>query len=108
MPEAAEVAFYGVAVLSMIATAGAFWLQRRMERRLLDAPSDADAEATVRALGVASLAAAEIPTLAAGVAAFLTGDLLVLALGATLFGFAWLTWPSDGRVGYWLTLRHRG
>lgn len=107
MPEAAEVAFYTAALLSVVATAGAFALQRAMETRLLRAGSEAEAEAALRTYGVASLAAAEVPALVAAVAAFLTGDAFVLALGATVFAFAWLTWPSDGRVGYWLSLRHR-
>lgn len=107
MPEAAETAFYTAALLSAAATAGAFALQRAMEGRLLRAGSDAEAATTLRGFGIASLAAAELPAMVAAVAAFLTGDALVLALGATVFAFAWLTWPSDGRVGYWLSLRHR-
>ena len=106
MPEHAQAAFYTVAGLSVISLAGAFWLARRMEERLLRAGSDAHAERVVRGYGVAALAAAEVPVLAGALAALLTGDLLALAFGAPLFAFAWLTWPSDGRVGYWLSLRH--
>ena len=105
MPEAAEGAFYAVALLSALALAGAFWLVRRMEERLARAASEIEAEAMIRGYGLAALAAAEVPTLAAAVAAFLTGDVLTLALGVPLFLFAALTWPSDGRVGYWLALR---
>ncbi len=108
MPQHAQAAFYTVAVLSMASLAGAFWLARRMEARLLRAGSDAEAERVVRSYGVAALAAAEVPVLAGALAALLTGDLLALAFGAPLFAFAWLTWPSDGRVGYWLDLRRHG
>ena len=108
MPERAEGAFYAVALVSVVALAGAFALVQRMERRLARAGSDAEAERAVMGYGVAALAAAEVPALGGALAAFLTGDLLALAFGVPLFAFAWLTWPSDGRVGYWLALRDRG
>ncbi len=106
LPEHAEMLFYGTALLSAAALVLAFWLVQRMEQRLAVAGSDAEAHAILRTSGVMALAAAEVPTLAAAAAAFLTGDVLTLALGVPLFLFAWLTWPSDGRVGYWLSLRH--
>ena len=108
MPERAQAFFYGLALLSAVALAGAFWVMSRLEERLPHAGSDAEAERLLRTSGVAALAAAEVPTLGAAVATFLTGDLLTLALGVPLFLFAALTWPSDGRVGYWLALRHAG
>ena len=107
MPEHAEGAFYTVALVSVVALAAALALVRRMESRLERAGSDAEAQRTLMGYGVAALAAAEVPALAGALAAFLTGDLLALAFGVPLFAFAWLTWPSDGRVGYWLSLRHR-
>ena len=107
LADSAQTAFYLVAVVTFAATAGALWLIRTMEARLLAAGSDAEAEMALRSLGVPALALAEVPALCAGVAAFLTGDVLVLAFGATLFGFALLTWPSDGRVAYWLSLHRR-
>ena len=103
--EYAEGAFYTVALLSVIALGGALALVRQMERRLARAESDRQAERTVLGFGAAALAAAGVPSVASALAAFVTGDLLVLALGAPLFAFAWLTWPSDGRVAYWLALR---
>lgn len=108
MAEHAEAAFYTVALLSAVGTAAAFALAQRMETRLIEAGSDAEAERAVRSFGVAALAAAEVPALAGGLAAFLTGDLMPLAFGVPLFAFAWLTWPSDGRVAYWLNLHRRG
>ena len=102
-----DLAFYGVALVAVAATAGAFALVRAMEGRLLQAGSEAEAQQAVRSFGVAALATAELPALLGAVGAFLTGDLLTLAFGATLFAFGWITWPSDGRVGYWLSLRHR-
>ncbi len=107
LPDAAEGAFYATALLSAAATVGAFALARAMEGRLLRTGSDAEAAGTVRTFGGAALAVAEVPALAGAVAAFLTGDLLPLAFGVPLFAFAWLTWPSDGRVAYWLALRAR-
>ena len=108
LPEHAETFFYSLALLSAVGLAVAFWTIRRMEERLAVAGSDAEAQALVRTSGIVALAAAEVPTLAAAVATFLTGDVLTLALGVPLFLFAALTWPSDGRVGYWLSLRHAG
>lgn len=107
LPEHADLAFYAVALLGVVALAGAFWLVQRMEVRLLAAGSDAEAEAALRSFGAAALAAAEVPALAGAVASLLTGDLLPLAFGAPLFAFAALLWPSDDRVGRWLSLRHR-
>ncbi len=107
LAEVAQGAFFGVALASMAATAGAFALVRTMETRLERAGSDAEAEGVARTFGVASLAVAEVPAILGAVAAFLTGDLLALAFGLTLFAFAWLTWPSDDRVAGWLAMRHR-
>ncbi|WP_420456348.1 hypothetical protein [Rubrivirga sp.] len=107
LPQAAEGAFYASALLSVGTIAGAFALARAMEGRLLRAGSDAEAAGLVRTFGVAALAVAEVPTLAGAAAAFLTGDLMPLAFGVPLFAFAWLTWPSDGRVAHWLSLRER-
>ncbi len=107
LAEHAEVAFYAVALLGVGGTAGAFALIRRMEGKLLQAGSDAEAEATLRTHSVAALAAAEVPALAGATVALLTGDLLALAFGVPLFAFAALLWPSDDRVAGWLTLRHR-
>ena len=108
LADSRDLVFYGVALVAVAATAGAFALLRAMEGRLLRAGSDAEAAALVRSFGVPALATAELPALLGAVGAFLTGELFTLALGATLFAFAWLTWPSDDRVGYWLSLRHRG
>ena len=107
LAEHAEGAFYTVALLGVAGTAGAFALVRRMEGKLLEAGSDAEAETTIRTHGVAALAAAEVPALAGAVVALLTGDLLALAFGVPLFAFAALLWPSDDRVAGWLALRQR-
>lgn len=107
MPEHAEAAFYLVALVSLVGTGAAFTLQRMMETRVARAGSDEEAAAALRTLGVASLAAAEAPALVGALAAFLTGDLLALAFAVPLFAFAWLTWPSDDRVGSWLAMRRR-
>ncbi|MEM0962778.1 MAG: hypothetical protein AAGK21_09615 [Bacteroidota bacterium] len=101
-PDLASTLFYGVAVLSMVATAVAFWLIRQMETRLLNAGSNANARGIVQGFGIAALAAAETPAILGAIAAYLTGDLLALAFGVTMYAFAALTWPSDGRVAYWL------
>lgn len=108
MPEAAEVGFYGVALLSMVATGIAFTLIRAMERRLLQTETESEAGGIIRTFGIGALGTAEMPAIASGVAAFLTGELLVLAFGMMLFAFALLTWPSDDRVAYWLALGQRG
>ena len=108
MPEYAEAFFYGLALLSAVALAGAFWMISQMEERLPRTGSDAEAERFIRTSGVVALAAANVPTLGAALATVLTGDILTLALGVPLFLFAALTWPSDGRVGYWLALRQYG
>ena len=105
--EHGEAAFYTVALVGLVGLIGAFALLRRMEGRLLQAGSDAEAESVVQSYGVAALAAVEGVAVAGGVAAFLSGDLLPLAFGAPLFAFAWLTWPSDARVAHWLALRQR-
>ncbi|MDT0632017.1 hypothetical protein RQM47_01395 [Rubrivirga sp. S365] len=107
LADRAEGAFYVVALIGVVGTAGAFALVHRMERRLGRAGSAAEAERTVRLHTVAALAAAEVPALAGALAAFLTGDLLALAFGAPLFAFAAFLWPSDDRVGAWLGARHR-
>lgn len=107
VPEWSAGAFYAVALLSAVSLVGAVALMRRMEGRLLQVGSEEKAARTVGLYGIAALAAAQVPALAGALAAFLTGDLLALAFGAPLFVLAWLTWPSDGRVGYWLSLRHR-
>lgn len=107
MPEHAELAFYAVALVSVVATAAAFALIRAMESRLLRAGSDAEAQGLIQSFGVAALAAAEVPTIGGAVVAFLTGDLLALAFGVPLFAFAALTWPSDDRVAGWLALHRR-
>ena len=103
-----DLVFYGVAFVAVAATVGAFALFRAMEGRLLQAGSDAEAASLIRSFGIPALATAELPAILGAVGAFLTGELLTLAFGATLFAFAWLTWPSDDRVGYWLSLRQRG
>lgn len=108
LAEHAEGAFYAAALLSVAATAGAFALAHRMERRLAEAAGPAEAEARVRSYGVAALAAAEVPALAGAVAAVLTGDLLSLAFAVPFFAFAALLWPSDARVAGWLAAHERG
>ncbi|MEM1118533.1 MAG: hypothetical protein AAF845_04560 [Bacteroidota bacterium] len=105
LAEHAEVGFYAVALLSAATIAGAFALIRVMEGKLMAAESDAQAEGLIRTFGIASLALAEVGAFAGAIAAFLTGDLLALAFAATFFGFAFLVWPSDDRVGGWLALR---
>jgi hypothetical protein len=107
LAESRDLVFYGVALVAVAATAGAFALFRAMEGRLLQAGSDAEAAGLIRSFGIPALATAELPAILGAVGAFLTGELLTLAFGATLFAFAWLTWPSDDRLGYWLSLRQR-
>ena len=108
LSDARDGVFYGVALLAMAATAGAFALIRTMENRLFQAGSEAEAQQTVRSFGIAALAMAELPAILGAVGALLTGELLTLAFGATLLAFAWLTWPSDDRVAAWLALRQHG
>ena len=105
LAEHAEAGFYIVALLGVGTLAAAFALVRRMEIRLMEAGSDAEAEAAIRSHGIAALAIAEVPALAGAVVALLTGDLLALAFGVPLFAFAALVWPSDDRVAGWLALR---
>ena len=106
-PQLADAAFYTCALYGVVTLGVAFWLLRRMETRLIEAPTDASALATVRGSGVAALAAVESSAVLAGVAVFLTGNLLVLAFAAPLAAFAWLTWPTEARVASWLALRDR-
>ena len=105
LPELAQEAFYLVALASLGGLGAALFLVRTMEGRLIQAGSDAEAQAIIRSMGVSALALVDATAVAAGVAAFLTGDLLVLAFGFPLFAFAWMTWPSDGRVARWLAMR---
>ena len=106
-PQLADAAFYACAVYGVVALGVAFWLLRRMEARLLEAPTDASALATVRGTGVAALAAVESSAVLAGMAVFLTGNLLALAFAAPLAAFSWLTWPTEVRVASWIALRDR-
>ena len=57
--EHGEAAFYTVALVGLVGLIGAFALLRRMEGRLLQAGSDAEAESVVQSYGVAALAAVE-------------------------------------------------
>lgn len=107
MADRADAAFYACAVYGVVALAVAFWLLRRMEARLVDAPSDAAALATARGYGVAAMAAVESSAVLAGLVAFLTGNLLAVAFGVPLVAFTALTWPSADRVAGWLALRGR-
>jgi heme/copper-type cytochrome/quinol oxidase subunit 1 len=101
MPEYADAAFYVVALLSAVATAGALAVMRAMETRASAAPDPDAALAAVRSLGIVALAMAEAPALAAGVAAFLTGDLLTLAFLVPFLAVVALTWPTADRVAHW-------
>ena len=105
MADRADAAFYACAVYGVVALAFAFWLLRRMESRIVLAPSDAAALAVVRGHGVAALAAVESSAVVAGLAAFLTGNLLAVAFGVPLLAFTALTWPSAGRIAGWISLR---
>ena len=107
LAEHADLVFYATAAVGMAGLAAGFGLLRAMETRLNRAGSDAEAGAALRTYGLMALAAVEGSAVAAGVGALLSGDLLPLAFGAPLFAFAWLTWPSDGRVAHWLALRRR-
>ena len=101
----AQNVFYLVALLSIGALGLALFLIRTMESRLTQASSEAEARGTIQSLGLSALAVVDVTAVGSAVAAFLTGDLLVLAFGMPLFAFAALTWPSDGRVSHWLSLR---
>ena len=81
MPEAAEVGFYGVALLSMVATGIAFILIRAMERRLLQTETESEAGGIIRTFGIGALGTAEMPAIASGVAAFLTGVVCHIFIG---------------------------
>ena len=106
MPEHADAAFYLVALLSAVGTAGAFAVHRAMEARLFRAGTEAEAASTLQTYGVLALAVAEVPAIAAAAAAFLTGETLALSLAVPFFAFLALTWPSDARVAGWLSLRN--
>ena len=105
LPEYAQAAFYLTALVSLGGLGAALYLIRTMEGRLIQAGSDAEAQAIIRSMGISALAIVDATVVVAGVAAFLTGDTLVLAFGVPLFLFAWMTWPSDGRVARWLSMR---
>lgn len=94
MPDAADGAFYLVAVLSLAATGAALMLVRSLD----GGPQD---DAAIRTRGVMALALAEMPAIAAGLAAFLTGNVLALAFVVPFFAFLALTWPSAERIARW-------
>ena len=107
LADRAEAAFYLVALVGIAGLGAGLYLIRSMETQLAHAGSDAEARQTLQTMGILALAVVESTAVLAGAAAVVTGDLLVLAFAAPLFAFAWLTWPSDGRVMHWLSLRTR-
>jgi hypothetical protein len=56
----------------------------------------------IRTGTITSLAVMEAGAILAGVMALLSGTLSPLAFVVPFFAFAWLFFPSDTRVAYWL------
>lgn len=94
MPDAADLAFYAAAFLSLTATGAALALIRSLDHGAND-------DAAIRSRGVLALALAEVPAVAAGLAAFLTGNVLALAFVVPFLAFLGLTWPSAERIARW-------
>lgn len=94
MPDAADLAFYAAAFVSLTATGTALALIRSLD----GGPQDA---AAIRTRGLMALAVAEMPAIVAGLAAFLTGNVLALAFVVPFLAFLALTWPSAERIARW-------
>lgn len=94
MPELADAAFYGTALVSAALTALALWLIRGLD----DGPQP---DAAIRTRGVLALAAAEASAVLAGLAAFVTGNVLALAFVVPFLGVVALTWPTPDRIARW-------
>ena len=104
VPELAQPAFFGVAVLSLGGLIAALALMRTLED-----PGSGPGQAAephtpvqVQQRALLAIAALDATVVIAGVAALLTGDVLALAFGAPLFGFAAVFWPTEARVARWL------
>ncbi len=94
LPDAADAAFYGVAVLSLVATVAALAIVRGLD----GAPQT---DGAIRTRAVMALAMAEGPAILSGLAAFLTGNVLALAFIVPFLAFLALTWPSAERIARW-------
>ena len=96
MADAAQPAFFGVAVLSLAGLAVALSVMRGLEDRETREPG------YVQSRAIIAIAALEATGFLAAIAAFLTGDLLTLAFIVPMLGFAAVFWPSEARVARWL------
>ena len=94
--DAAQPAFFGVAVLSLAGLGLALWVMRGLEDGTEHTPDQVQQRAIV------ALAGLEATAFAAAIAAFLTGDLLPLAFGVPMLAFAAVFWPDEARVAHWL------
>ena len=96
MTDAAQPAFFGVAVLNLVGLAVALSMMRGLEDR------EARDAGYVQSRALIAIAALEATGFLAAIAAFLTGDLLTLAFVVPMLGFAVVFWPSEARVARWL------
>ncbi len=91
------------AAINIAALIAGFSLQKKLDAELPLMGSYAEAMGRIRIRCILSIALVEGSALFAAIATFLTGDLLNLAFVVPFFAFAWLFFPSDARIAYWLS-----
>lgn len=99
--QSAALWFYLVALSSLLAIGGGFWTLRRLEQRLPEVESEAEANEAILFNHLLAMGAMEASAFLAILATYLTHDLMTLAFVVPFFAFGWLTWPSEGRLTFW-------
>jgi hypothetical protein len=98
-----DLAFYIAAGASILSIIVGFGVQRRLTDSVLPATSSyAAASQAIRTHTIISLAVMEAGALAGGLMGLLSGELTPLAFVVPFFAFAWLFFPSESRMAYWL------
>ena len=102
----AQGLFYLNALLNAGAVLGAFAVQERLPRRLVQMYDYAAAIRAVRQAGTLSLASLEGSALLACIVALATGQGVNLLFAVPFFAFAGLFWPTERRVARLLGYVH--